>query len=382
MTDVFAGSFTIDLIAPAVSNQFPAPAAVGVPASTTVSFRVTDTGGSGVDLNSLNVTIGGQAAIAGGVGLTGFSATITPVSLGYDVSIARVAHYNNDTVYTVVVNAADSELLPNAMTPASWSFHTSVGVFGHPLVVATGLDSVVYVSWIDLGPVNHYELRRSLVDYPRAPTDGQLLYSGTGLQYVDTNVVNDNEYFYTIFVVAEIVNDAAVYLAYTKSASDDAYPRLPVPGTVEPGEYVPARGELGDTANPLPSGKTVRVWGAAAAGIRQRHDTIEVPDNVYVRSPVTGLVVSRLDSVRADETLALSRLYIEGDSQILYILDGFLATPNITPGTRLGAGQVIGNTVAGEVTFALTKLAAHGFPDRSIRPAYFYVTTERREGRR
>lgn len=122
MADIYVGSSSLDITAPAVTNQQPSPGAIGVLPSTNVSFRVDDDiGGSGVDSSTITVSIDGTPAVALGVFQAGFTGTITPASNGFDVVI------NPDidlpiSLVTIVVDASDLAVPSNSMTQVLWSF--------------------------------------------------------------------------------------------------------------------------------------------------------------------------------------------------------------------------------------------------------------------
>jgi len=75
---------------------------------------------------------------------------------------------------------------------------------------ATALQTSVYLRWsdpVDSGyPNSTVYIRRSPDDIPVDPFDGMEVYSGTDLEYEDTGLVQDQPYYYTIWV-----NDGSPY---------------------------------------------------------------------------------------------------------------------------------------------------------------------------
>lgn len=382
MPDVFLGEFNTDIVPPAVSNRFPADLATGVARNVVVSFDVTDASGSGVNLATLNVSVNGVPAIVAGVYQSGFTGTITPITDGYTVTVDRAANFPLDEEVTIDVDATDLAPIPNAMPTDTWSFHTTEGIIATPRLSAVGLNQLVYLSWqIDENVrVDLFELRRSQLAFPTTPTEGDLVYSGLSQIFNDTNVVNDVTYFYTVFVIRKYVLGVPEYVPYELPASAQATPRLVVSAHPPEPEYVPARGEMGRVANPVPGGVTTTVWGTLIGGVAKQEDVIAVREGGAVLSPVTGTVTSIEDSDMAAPGSRLSTIKIVGPSNIEYHLDGVLVATDITVGSRVGVRQRVGSTIAGSIDFRITKLPTGAFGRRSIRPAYFYATIEKREG--
>jgi len=384
MPDVFLGEFNTDILPPAVSNRFPADGAVGVARNVVISFDVTDVSGSGVDLATLNVLVNGVAAITAGVFQTGFTGAITPITDGYNVTVDRIVNFPLDEEVTVTVDASDLAPIPNDMPTDTWDFHTTEGIIASPRLSAVGLNELVYLSWqIDENVrVDLFELRRSTTAFPVTPTEGDLVFSGTSQIFNDTDVVNGVTYFYTVFVIRKYVLGVPEYIPYETQASAQATPRLVVSEHPLEPEYVPARGEMGFVTNPVPGGVTISAWGTIYGGVVRQEDVIAVRDGMPIFSPVTGVVIGIEDSDMAAPGSRLSTIMIEGSSGIEYHIDGVLIATDIVVGSRVGARQRIGSTIAGNIDFRITKLPTGGFGRRSIRPAYFYATIESREGRR
>lgn len=112
-----------DYQAPQITSQF--PIGTGIDENSLISFRLTDTGESGVDLSLVDVTVNGQGAVSGGVfqpGWTGTNSAITANGFnGYDVVIDKVDPWDTYEWYTVSVTARDNE---NNLLTAGWTFQS------------------------------------------------------------------------------------------------------------------------------------------------------------------------------------------------------------------------------------------------------------------
>lgn len=117
-----------------------APTGTGVSKSTLINFSVDENAGSGVNINSLDITVGGVPAIVNGVfqpGFDGPSSAITPHHLGYDVVIQKTSVYGSYTLVGVDLYVEDAE---SNVTSFSWNFRTEdyLGPLVHPTVPALG----------------------------------------------------------------------------------------------------------------------------------------------------------------------------------------------------------------------------------------------------
>lgn len=117
-------SFRIeDYIAPQIEAQY--PTGVGVDENALVSFRLTDTGESGVDPDTINVVINGQAAISAGVFIDGWDGTSSVITAngfdGFDVVVDKTDQWDTFEWYTVNVTARDYS---NNLLTANWTFQS------------------------------------------------------------------------------------------------------------------------------------------------------------------------------------------------------------------------------------------------------------------
>lgn len=111
----------LDDIAPSISNQAPAAGAIDIPISSSVSFHATDMQ-SGIDDESVQVTINSQPAIVDGVVQAGFTGSLAPILNGYHVTVTPTALFATLAPVSVSVDVAD---LAGNTTSESWSFTTS-----------------------------------------------------------------------------------------------------------------------------------------------------------------------------------------------------------------------------------------------------------------
>ena len=96
---------------------------------------------------------------------------------------------------------------------------------------ATARQTSVYLRWedpVDLGyPNGTVYIRRSTDDFPLDPSEGVEIYSGTDLVYEDTGLVQDQTYYYTIWM-----NDGTSY-ASTAEGSTNSASATPDPGRIK-----------------------------------------------------------------------------------------------------------------------------------------------------
>ena len=357
--------------APTIFDVFPGDGVIDVELDTNIGFSVIDA--TGVDVATLQMTLNGAQVIIDGVQASGFVVTMTGVPTLMDVVIDPVSNLLLDTDYTVIVNVAD--IVGNSGS-RTWVFTTLVGVIVSPVLTAVGYDQLIKLSWVVPPPEamlqETFELRRSTVAYPVLPTEGKLVYQGAALVFDDENVINGVTYYYTIFVVRRHVAGVPEYVPYEPQASAEARPRAVVVAPVKIVEYVPTRGEFGPkTVNPLPQGQTVAIWGPG----RRQSDLVRTTAGKPFQSPVRG-------SVRAlRDVTDFKVIEIETASGIVLVLSGVRLLSSVVVGMAVEAGQAIGRTVDGVVEFEIYKLPVANFGRRTIRPRYFYLTVEERDGR-
>lgn len=353
---------------PEFTDKFPAPSTIDVALDTNVSFRVTDV--SGVDDATIDVSIGGQIAVLDGVAKPGYGLTLNPIANGYEVIIDPDDLLLLDEDYQVTAEASDTF---GFAASTAWQFTTETGLIVTPVLSASAGDGLVNLAWAlppaDVMRQERYDLRRSRIDYPTEPTEGDLVYQGLDSNYQDLDVVNGVTYYYTIFVLRK----PGEYVPYDVQASDNARPRYVAPRQFIYSEYVPVRGDFGArTFNPLPGGRTTKAWGQGSP--RRQSDMVSVPANRVVQSPVRGVV----RSVEVYER-NLKTIEVEMSSGLVVYLSGILA--NVARNDAVEAGQAIGRTVGGDVELGIYKLAGETTGRMTVRPRYFYLTVEKRDGR-
>lgn len=379
MPDIFIGEFNTDIIPPTLENPSPAPDSVGVSINASVSFDVIDQGGSGIDLSSLNVDVGGQQAVVSGVAGLGFSVLFTAITGGYTVTVIKATPFPQEEAIVVSVDVSDLAPIPNDMVTVSWQFTTAVGVIETPRLFAEGGDDVINVVW-QVNPemvVIGYELRRSTVSAPVAPDQGDLVYTGTSQVFTDTDVVNGTRYFYTVFAVRKLQLVVPVYVPYESPASADAMPRAIRVASSSLAEYVPQRGEFGATALPLSMASSA-VWGDLGQRGRVELDVIDVRTGATVHAPVSG-VISEVAGVEG----GLSAVLVDSDTGgFRFRIAGIRLRSQMVTGARVRVGELIGRAAGVPVEFSIVKLPTGRYGQRTVRPAYFYLTLEARDGRR
>lgn len=347
---------------PTITNLVPADSEPSAPVDTTIAFRVLDD--DGVDLTSIDAVLNGILnMVTDGVAGPGYSLQTTPVAGGHDVVITVVSGLTLDTDYDVFVHVIDTL---GAESSTTWSFHTDQGLLTSPILNAIAGNAVIRLYWVVPAPElmlqERFELRRSLSSFPLAPEDGDLVYEGTDYEFVDEDVENGRRHYYTLFLLRRLPDE---YLDYDERASDSAKPRQVVVGSVVLGEYVPSRGEFGDkTTNPLPKGRIASSWTQ-----NRNSDLITVTSGQAVQSPVRG-------TIRGLESNAVE---LQVDSGLVLRFDGFLPLSGLSG--IVEAGEVIGRTSASTIEFSIHKLPDETAGKRTVRPLYFYLTIENRDGR-
>ncbi len=385
MPDVFLGEFSTDIEAPVLSNPLPTPLATEVELTAAIEFDLRDsaTGASGVDLNSVMVTVDGDVVYDNGVADAGWVMVVTALVPAGDwhFSLTKTAGLTRDATINVAVDATDMAPIPNVMTTFAWQFSTTVGVIESPRLFAEGRDAAIDLVWQvnPLMAIVRYELRRSLVVAPVSPTEGELVFSGTVQVYTDGDVVNGTKYFYTVFVVRNLIGGITpVYVPYEAVASAAAVPRRIVVNVINLNEYVPARGEFGAVAAYPMAVASSSVWGDLGAGGRRERDLIAADIGTSVQSPVTG----RVHEIVVGEQ-GLRIVFVDSDvGGFRFRIGQVKPSPLLTTGARVRVAEVLGRLGSQPLEFSIVKLPTGRYGERTVRPAYFYLTLEARDGRR
>ncbi|GEM_PF-5324450 len=120
-------SFTIinvnDTTAPVVQNENPAPGAINVPVNTNVYLEIVDAG-TGVDLNTVNITVEGATIVVNGVVQPGYTVAVNPIANGYNFDYDPTVDFPANATINVSVDAADLMTPPNVMPTYNYSFDT------------------------------------------------------------------------------------------------------------------------------------------------------------------------------------------------------------------------------------------------------------------
>lgn len=371
----YAWSFsTGDTALPLVVNTLPVDLSVNVSATSPVVFDIVDGAGSGINLSTLSLSLTDIASVTTDVIVSGvpqppFVVTTTVVSGGFRVSVTRPGGLSKDQTYTADVSVDDAA--GNTGT-GSWSWSTESGVVETPRLSAVGGQGQVYTSWY-VNPamsVESFVLRRSITSPPMDPDSGLLVYAGTEKKFIDTNVVDGQQYFYTVFVIRFLVSGVPQYVPYSPPASASATTTLVrVSAPVIP-EYVPVPQEFGQTTMPWDGGSISQAWGAEDAGGRRRQSDLWIlPRGRPIRAPVTGTITESGDKAMVIETSLGIRISISGQ---------LAPSPGTGPGTRVQTGDLLASAGGGAVEFSVFRLPSGRDGLRSIRPTYFYRTVERR----
>jgi len=379
MPDIYLGEFETDITPPHLENPFPDDLSTDVDRGTDISFDLIDGEGSGVDVMSVVIRINGDIVFQNNVSSVGWSVSyvLIPMTAGdYSFTVEKDTLLDPGETVTVEVDAADLSEIPNEMDTYSWSFSTTEGEIESPILRAKAMDSQILLSW-KLNPEVIYiqfELRRSTESFPVNPDDGDLVYEGNDFSFLDVNVVNRTVYYYTVFVHRKTVIDQKVYIPYDPVASDSAMPRAIGLFAEKPKEYIPFRGEFGNDLHRPVRINTEVVYGQLTENTYDIIGTSGSPQNVV--SPVNGTVNDIIynedsgDSIEIDSDIGGFRFHIIGIS----------SDQRITVGSRVSGGVRIGSTTGKPITFRLDKRPSGTYPTRPVRPSYFYIEVERRDG--
>jgi hypothetical protein len=253
-----------------------------------------------------------------------------------------------------------------------------------PLIQAVGMSRSINVTWI-VAPVTvmphiEYLVARSRNGPVESPGEGDVVYRGLGQVFIDYDVEDRFVYYYTLFVVTSY--DEYGDPQYFDPVSASASARLVLPARHRRPEHVPARGEFGSTVRPATGAQTLSIWGDVDdSGRRRTSDVIRVAVGTSLRSPITG-VVRLVEPVEGLGAALLKAIEIENVNEIVTRLEGILLLGDVGRGGRLVAGQVIGRSNGTPIVFEFYKRSSDTRPRKTIRPMYFYLTIEGREGRR
>lgn len=133
---------TLDDLLPSISNLNPVGGSTNVANDANVLFEIRDVG-SGVDLNSIHLTIDGVLAVDVGVVQPGFIGSVTPIAGGYLVQARPSAGLPGSS--TILVTAVGSDNAGNTTT-VPWSFTTVSSV--KFLMRAFNTSSLYHVYWL------------------------------------------------------------------------------------------------------------------------------------------------------------------------------------------------------------------------------------------
>ncbi len=132
-TYVTAHFSRIDLFPPVVYDHFPGNGVVGVPLNNGFELKVKDEL-SGVNLNTLNVTLSGNLIIQNGVDRTNGNVSIHPITNGYHIVYHPTIYLPAATTITVGVRCQDLAPIPNALD-YSYSYTTGYTTIRYTSIV-------------------------------------------------------------------------------------------------------------------------------------------------------------------------------------------------------------------------------------------------------
>lgn len=221
-----------------------------------------------------------------------------------------------------------------------------------------------------------FYLRRSTTAFPTAPDQGELVLTTLDYAFRDTNVETNVVYFYTVFVAFD--DPPTRYEDHLPEASDSAKVSMITTAEAVIEEYVPKRGEFGRAVSPPVAKRTSGVWGDLANRKRRDSDVIAVVAADAILAPVSGVVTAIENDVGDLKTVVI-------DSQVggfRFTVGPFKPLAGMTIGSRVTAAMVMGRAAHNNLHLAIVKLPTGRYGQRTVRPSYFYLTLEARDGRR
>lgn len=328
-------SFTITEIA--IEFRDLAPSGYDVSDTTPLTFFVHDLGP--LDWDTLNISVNGAPVVEDGQAVPGHVLTVDPGFQGGNVTVT--GHWPTGRQSVVSVSIHDLE---GYSASTSWSFSTQALI---PSIRTVARDSAIHVLWsFHDQQVVKFVLRRSTETFPTQPEQGHLVYEGPNLDFDDQGLVNDLDYFYSLFTLRspdpQVWAPRAGIMARAKA--------MPAQNIVIP-EYIPVAQEFGlDTHHPLPN--------AALSSSIPEYDTWTNCGSVIAPFPGTVVIDGR--------GIKITNQF--GISMHLSPVQFHQGQENVKTGQRLGTA------LSTSVTLSLSKADGQG----RIDPKYFYVVVEKR----
>jgi hypothetical protein len=280
---------------------------------------------------------------------------------------------------TVLVEVQAADNFVGNLLDTSYNFRITEGLTDvSPVLNAIALDGVVSLSWTiaDNVMIDTWQLVRSEAQFPTAVTEGELIFEGADQLHQDLDVVNGTRYFYSIFLVRRFESGLPLYAPYAEVSSAEAKPRSIVSPVKASAEYRPQRGEFGSTARPVPGARLTGVFGDNGT---RTSDGLTAKAGSSVRSPAQGSV-KRIDSASTTDSQGAQAIQIETD-KFIFVLDNITVDARIAVGVLVNAGELIGRSRGGEISFSIFRKPTGSFGLRVVRPSLFTLRAEDREGR-
>lgn len=124
MPDIVLGQFSVDIFPPELLNPSPASGALEQFVTVPIQFDLTDPGGSGIDRDSIWVSVDGEDVLINGVAQGGWQVGFVGISHGYHINIIHPEHLPGLSNIEVQVQCSDLATVPNIMSIYSWNFYT------------------------------------------------------------------------------------------------------------------------------------------------------------------------------------------------------------------------------------------------------------------
>lgn len=291
-------------------------------------------------------------------------------------SISAVAIFNGTEDNDTLSASGVADVIGSAAIQEEDDVLVAVGLpvfVDSPELSARGVDAAIQLKW-NLNPLVvplQFEIFRSTTTFPQFHGDGDLIYTGLDYAFMDTDVVGDVRYFYTVFALTETTPEIK-YTPFATKATAFASLRIVMKPTVVTEEYQPKRGEFGAAAAPIRFQRASKAWGDIEPGGIRRSDVLLLqpgaPTNVV--APVAGTIsVVRGNIVTLTSTVGGFRFILRG-------LDA-----SVTVGDEVRVGAIIGKLQDRSLEFEIFKLPVGTFGVRTVRPARFYLEIDVRDGR-
>lgn len=178
---------TSDETPPTIENFSPAPGSADISPTSNIEFEILD-GYSGVDLNTLNITVGGKLAVSGGVpaGADGYDLDVVSITDGYSISLIG-SNLNEYRITNIGVSVSD---VKGSNRSIEYSFATDD-------TIGPAFDSV-YPEPNSTGVDNHTDITFHYVDPHSGPDIDRLTVTVDGYLVVADGVPEPGVFYSVI----------------------------------------------------------------------------------------------------------------------------------------------------------------------------------------